>query len=528
MSEKTSFFRIKVQSPLHIGCNEVYEPTSFVIDENAVELISFDTPSLLEKLDDKALRKFSTICAKGTIESLLELYKFIRSQLALAEGEHVPVAPPLVEHYRSTMELPLNHKRIQQELNNFVINRTAFNPLMNIVYIPGSTIKGAVRTAILNLRHNEHPISRKPYEKMKPRELSNESRILQKRILGGAFHTDPLRIVKVSDFMPVGEVKKRIIYAVDRKKNPGPKEATAPYQILEVIESGTEFVGTISVETPLNAPEKKDNIQQPVTMAEIENALMFFFGAEKKREDKEVKIIGSEPVVIEYGNSAWPLRIGRHSGAECVTVNGHRSIKVSPPGKKPDKYEKRATTLWLAANSKKPTSGKYLRSLGWILLEKLPQDTWASLKSQVDLFQKEALGKDIYKGRAERIHAQEEERLRRQEEKQAAEEEKRKEEEALRKKDAALAARWDAMDEMERDLAVLRGEKFATTRIKGDLEQYINTQIWPKVDKLEGVEQKTLASTFKNYFKEKNKWKVRKKTKQFKKVSNVKMILGEI
>ncbi len=526
MAEQTSFFRIRVKSPLHIGCNEVYEPTSFVINEDAAELISFDTSSLLEKLDDKALAKFSGICAKGTIESLLELYKFIRSQLSLAEGEHIPVAPTLVEHYRKTMELSLNRKKIQQELNNFVINRTAFNPLTSLVYIPGSSIKGAIRNAILNHRHAKRPIHKKSYERMNFQELRNESRALQRKILGGAFHTDPLRMVKVSDFIPIGEVKRRIIYVVDQKKRQGYSGEPDLYQILEVIEPETEFLGSISVETPLNAPKEKDSIHLPVTMSEIEKALISFFGAEKKREDREVKAIGSKPIIMKYGNSSTPLRIGRHSGAECITVSGHRHIKIMQgKGNKP-KFKDHATTIWLASDSKRPNSNKYLQPLGWTLLEKLSQDTWISLKNQAELLQEEAIKK--LSNKADRIRALKEERLRLQQEQQAAEEQKRKEEEALKEKQAALAAQWEVADEIERDLAVLRGEEFATTQIEGDIEQYINTQIWPKIESAPPEHQKALAMAFRERWQAENKWKVKpKKKKQWKKVQKVKDILAD-
>ena len=39
---------------------------------------------------------------------------------------------------------------IRQELNQFSISRTAYNPYNNLPYIPGSSIKGALRTAYLS------------------------------------------------------------------------------------------------------------------------------------------------------------------------------------------------------------------------------------------------------------------------------------------------------------------------------------------------------------------------------------------
>jgi len=39
MQSQIIFFRLKTLSHVHVGCNEVYEPTGFVIDEENGELI---------------------------------------------------------------------------------------------------------------------------------------------------------------------------------------------------------------------------------------------------------------------------------------------------------------------------------------------------------------------------------------------------------------------------------------------------------------------------------------------------------
>jgi len=68
--DQTVFFRLTTVAPLHIGCDEVYEPTSFVIDTKAKELISFETTSLLEKLDSATLKN----SLKFVKKALLFLY----------------------------------------------------------------------------------------------------------------------------------------------------------------------------------------------------------------------------------------------------------------------------------------------------------------------------------------------------------------------------------------------------------------------------------------------------------------------
>ena len=61
------------------------------------------------------------------------------------------------------------------------------------------------------------------------------------------------------------------------------------------------------------------------------------------------------------------LRVGRHSGAESVTIDGVRSIKIMQgPGKQP-RYEKEATTDWLASEVEKTEQN--LMPFGWLFID---------------------------------------------------------------------------------------------------------------------------------------------------------------
>jgi CRISPR-associated protein Csm5 len=62
------------------------------------------------------------------------------------------------------------------------------------------------------------------------------------------------------------------------------------------------------------------------------------------------------------------IRLGRHSGAECVTIQGHRDIKIMQGGNQRPKYSANASTLWLAAESEKPPTNVGLRPFGWAAL----------------------------------------------------------------------------------------------------------------------------------------------------------------
>ena len=490
--DQAVFFRLTTAAPLHIGCDEVYEPTSFVIDTKAKELISFETASLLEQLESEALKKFSEICKKGTIVSLLELFNFMRSQADLAEGQRIIVPDAFVQHYESTLNLPQNERTVGQELNNFQIKRTSFDPLTGNAYIPGSAIKGAIRTAVLNLRNNGRSTPQ-----FKGRDAGRQ---VQEQLLGFEFkhlETDPFRLLKVSDFFPVNNTARAVTYAVDKKKKPSDKDASAPYQILETVEPGSEFVGSISVLAP---PGRDAKIQKPLSLDEITKALAFFYGSEKQNEDEIVRSIGVSPVELFVNGKSFPIRVGRHSGAECVTVNGQRNIKIMQGRNNPDKYLEHATTVWLAAGTKKPTSNQGLKPFGWVALEQLGIEEGQELKKKAERNKAEvieALQEKIarQKRREEERCQQEAEQLQKEFEKAAQLAAEMAAKEAVAEKERQALA---AMTDIERDVYIIQKA--------GTPDNEIGV-IYNKLDTMDNHEdQKSISTALKSRWEVEGKW----------------------
>ena len=53
---------LKILSPVHVGCDEVYEPMGFTIDEKTQEMVVFDPFSLISQMPGEDKQKFSDIC----------------------------------------------------------------------------------------------------------------------------------------------------------------------------------------------------------------------------------------------------------------------------------------------------------------------------------------------------------------------------------------------------------------------------------------------------------------------------------
>ena len=90
--QKPLAIRLHVLSPIHIGCDDVYEPTSFVINPDRKQLIAFDPLVFVKNLSDAEKKEFSRISEKGTLASIIEMYRFIFSKSSSIEGWSVDLA----------------------------------------------------------------------------------------------------------------------------------------------------------------------------------------------------------------------------------------------------------------------------------------------------------------------------------------------------------------------------------------------------------------------------------------------------
>ncbi|MEE8587180.1 MAG: type III-A CRISPR-associated RAMP protein Csm5 [Acidobacteriota bacterium] len=496
MSGFAATFLIRALTPLHIGSDSVYDPMSFVLDEQRAELTPIEPLEFIRSLDPADLRELRKICMEGSLQSLLRVYKFMRKQSF--QGRRIPVSPQIVEHYQETLRIGTEQTRqIQEKLNKFVIHRTAFQTSTNRPYLPGSSIKGAIRTAYLSLLCQEQRV------RLSGRQNSFE---LEKRLLKGAYGTDPFRLLKISDFVPVGEAPVRIRYAINRKKSGKPADSGI-YQILETVQPGAVFQGTIQLDSPLDG----SGIRTPLSMARLEEALSAFFRHQWGREQNELALLTDSRPQEAPGGSL--MRLGHHSGAECVTLEGLRRIRVRT-GRTTSEVRDGATTVWLASDSRK-ADPRHQESppLGWIQLQRASETEKQQAKSSESQWRMQARVQE--KQRLERLQElQREAEARRQALQRRQEEERRRQEEERRREEE-----WAKLTPFERDLLSVR-------QGRGGQEEL--AAIVRRIDEFSEQESKQLAQALKEAYLSQGRWEVAaKQKKQINRVAKLKRILGE-
>ncbi|MBN2717702.1 MAG: type III-A CRISPR-associated RAMP protein Csm5 [Deltaproteobacteria bacterium] len=510
---KTIPIKLTLASPLHIGCDQDYEPSSFAIDKSSKSLVAINADQFFKAIGDDETKKFSAICQKGTAASLLEIYRFMATNSHHASGRKIAVSESFIHHFDQVLKLHGN--RIESQLNQFRIARTSFDPYSGWPIIPGSSVKGALRTAVLN-RLNQ----RKSTPRNEPRD---GNRRLQEHLLNynsRNMDTDPFRLIKVSDLTALKPPTLKIVYAVNIKKGRIDKPTRALYQMVEAVDAGCEFSGTISVFKPPQGFRST-----VVDWDKIVDALEYFYGHERKREQKECDDVGIAPLPSTPDNTAGIIRVGFHSGAECVTIDGHREIGIRQ--KKGTTIKDHTTTFWFASPSPEPHNPK---PFGWMYLQKISDAEWklASTQNRQNWLEVSA---ELVKKANDFKKAELEAAQKLAEEKARAQEEAKREEEAAQQAANAFA-QWENMDAKAKAIASIQGNALYDTAVTADpgvkLDRENPGKVYELLAQFEGTEKVDVARAMKDLWIEQKKWKKKEVSKgQALKVAEIKKILGE-
>ncbi len=346
-------------SPVHMGTDEDYTPTGYVIEGDT--LYEFDERAL-ENLPAAERRSLDRLLAGEPSPAMLKRVQafFHRNREWLIPGavNVVHVSEELAGLYQARIGKTANLKTGDQ--NKLEIERAAYNPLDRRLMLPGSGLKGAMRTALLDAVKGEKTLKDLSfYDKRDRRKRPpRNNREMQEAIFKGSFATDPMRLVQVGDCAwhgPETLNSAEILFAVNRKKHPvvdergklRPALGENLYQLLECAAPFRfrAFRGLLTVPDVRAAGERNGKLPElRFDFGEIAAACNRFYRLIFDREMELLRERGyldtqwRETVenLLNDGsirerldrNDAFLLRVGRHSGAESVTLNGVRSIRI--------------------------------------------------------------------------------------------------------------------------------------------------------------------------------------------------------
>ena len=485
-------------SPVHIGSGEDMDPTSYVMDADA--LYEFSSSALAAVLDEADRNRLLGLVEGAQGERVLTgVRKFLferRDGLIAHASRAVQAATGVRELYE--LRIGTVAQTETKAINKLEIERTFSHPDTRIPILPGSSLKGAIRTALLNEENEGRGL-----------EGGEDSRKLQQRLFNyWGFETDPMRLVHVEDAMGSGGLAMddltadtAIVFAVNRKKrkitDKGGREVRSQaeqkglYQTLEVVPAlrGRAFRGGLRLHCTDLRNGRMPRADLRWTAADIAGACNRFYRRSFARETEALRERGllderwydAVQRLKEEGlgdlldsNRAFLLRVGRHSSAESVTLDGVRSIQIKTPKDQEDRYEEEATTWWLASDHIDASSG--LLPFGWVLVEMTEGDgepaPWPGIAEVLDSFHA-AFGEGAWRTEVMQRRAALRQEQEAQVAKRAEAERRRREQEAAeREREAKRAAMTDEereLDELRRRLDSARKEEISRHRQGGEL-----------------------------------------------------------
>ena len=330
----------EILSPIHIGSGRVIEPLDYIIENSRLYKVSFE--KLVIAMDEVKRNKFEEVIDN---ENLVDIRKHIAGNINKDNGHvySLEVSRKIEDIYKSKMN------DIQNQLLMSPFIRTAGEALP---FIPGSSFKGSLRTAIINSFAKDSKLP-KPKE---PREVYQfESNVMAYK----DGKDDPFRGIRIRDaFLSANDTIIRDVINVSRKQGSALRQNSIQ-NICEVTHSvitgkSVDFTTELSLDNDLFGTKF---LSRSLTIEQLIKSCNEFYKDKMEYEHKkffknsEVEKISEQLLGTSVGGNTFLMRLGRFSGVESVTFDKYRNPR--PPGNK---------SVW--GTSRNLVEGMY--PMGWI------------------------------------------------------------------------------------------------------------------------------------------------------------------
>ena len=273
---------INVHSPLYIGSGQEYTKKEYIFENNTVSIVD------LKKLSDLIYKKnLFTRFSDFMTGNEKDLYKWLQSCFSQREIDSI------IHYFFSTSNVNFRKQEI----------KTCIKDPFCHPYIPGSSIKGYIRTALLALEISRHP---KDYSEFKNKFISCNKKELEKltsdieKTAFGSFSESKMSGIIVSDSKPVSTDNLVLCEKIDLHSN---GKESVPNTYYEAIKPGTKNWFTITI----------DSTKCDYTKDDIMNAIKLF--AKQYKENYLFKF--KEIELNKYVNTIW---LGGNTGYPTKTI----------------------------------------------------------------------------------------------------------------------------------------------------------------------------------------------------------------
>ncbi len=358
MKADTQYYKLTLIpiTPIHIGSGDILDPYEYIIcDDNSYQIVyKINLPVLIEVLTDKERENLEYIMDNNKLK---DQQREIQQLAKKYKNSHPQIAEQFAQASEDFIKSVQNRQESKLEIHTMIREPNKLLP-----YIPGSSVKGSLRTAWLNHlakeKHNDRNLQRAAKSKkgrlVEAVLLDNLRSFGEGQFKEGDVKKDPFRALQISDTA----INDKTIIAntiarteiIKRKKinrrNANPSKIQQYIDVFVPYDDEIFFTGKLAIHRHLFHATVKhkanDKPQKVITgkhfdVSELLNQATAFY--RKQFEDERKKhyennpnpVFGNiKPVLDEISehfdnistNTEAIIRIGRFSQFEFVTIDG--------------------------------------------------------------------------------------------------------------------------------------------------------------------------------------------------------------
>ncbi|HOV84914.1 MAG TPA: type III-A CRISPR-associated RAMP protein Csm5 [Syntrophobacteraceae bacterium] len=378
-------FRAQALTPVHVGSGNEINPLEFVLHEN--RLLRFSPAALIGSLPPNELARYLHLLERADLRAIHSFFNDV--DVGLAGLTTVDISPHFMREYEEKASNPNNQFRVEM---------MPCNPHSSKRYLPGSGIKGAIRTALINHFADTDPHTRETVRDAVTRERDkrNRARVLEEKAFDrkhSQTERDVLRLVHVEDAcLPDGATR------IDRAVNWNPNRKGAENiqmwveRLKSVADGGTapQFSVILHMDnTKMQHPPVKRSLGRTIDFdtilkacnhfywgrmvaegekfdgknsgGKVWSALLDLFPKGKTPDGQIVSIDPAKPYWCYEQRKRILLRVGRYSHFESLSVDGLRE-GYNAQARRPIRDMGSTRTRCLMDNGKPPMP------FGWIMM----------------------------------------------------------------------------------------------------------------------------------------------------------------
>lgn len=500
---QTEYFKLDILSPVHIGTGDELDPISYIMRQETGEVVCYVLNTQAWASDYADPDELSELFSRGNVPAMRG---FLANRI-----------DPAIYGLR---RITVSHERIFQEYEQKLkdqrtANQLLFSPHMTVSdcvpLLPGSSIKGALRTAVIDWLDREYRLGLKAERAKDSKGVTYRKRL--ESVLGPITDSvfKQLKISDVTGYADSTLLVEPLEVRIKEGKTVTPKNKceVMPSILLGKAERSV-LHAKISLGSPVNPSDRCLTLRGGKAWDWPALAKMVNEYYLKRFQKEKIKFYGlsnfakAKPAIekleaeLQCSAGQMILRIGHYSQVEFVTVQDNN------PFTKKDKQKK------LLPYGTTRTLANELFPFGWVRLTPCTEDEYLA-----GIADREKIN-SATQGRREASRA----KVLLDRERQL--EQIRQQEEVVRQKAEAEARRQaelDALSAEERDIVLLE---------RGELIENQIFDLFNRIDSFELQLQQRAAQILKSLWIAQKRWSKKEcSPKQAVKVSKIKKILGE-